>query len=127
MNEQGKRLSLFNNPNSNVAAKKNFLEYVSRVAKAEITVRGHYIARRNAIQFIFTSVFGSPAQDTWNSSGIVTMIMQHLVIPVGSHGEVRKMLTDIANGAERKETRGRRPLLLDDGSEQSLLVYEMLG
>ena len=97
------------------------------MTRAEATVPGHYIARRAAINFIFTSVFDSPAQATWSSSGIVVMIMQHLAIPVGFHGEVRKILIDIANGVERKETRGRRPLLLDDSSEQSLLIYEMLG
>ena len=90
---------------------------VWQLARAEATVPGHYIARRNVIKFIFTSGFGSPAQDTWNSSGIVTMIMQHLAIPVGSHGEVRKLLIDISSGVQRKETRGRRPLFSDDNSE----------
>lgn len=94
---------------------------------------GFYDSRDHAIRYMFL-LFGSPREEEWEETNIVSLIMKHLVIPHNSYRSVLRVLKLVVeekenegktfdpHGKKKRET-GKKAAIID-GDSCAKFVYE---
>jgi hypothetical protein len=87
------------------------------------------------MDYVFTTLMGSPSVEEWSELGVIAQIMRLLSIPAGSHGQVKKIHQQIykKNHAgeaydplERLSGEKKSRRLIQEGSDDANMVYRSL-
>ena len=88
-------------------------------------------ARRDAIKYLFVSVYGSPPKDKWKELGLIPDIRRRLSIPEGSWRSIYEtcealLVDEKADVTAEAPGKGRKPLI-QDCTPQADVVYRCLS